>query len=138
MAVGRRAGARSWREPTAPLVIDADATLVTAHSDKENVRPTFKRGDGFHPLCAFGDHQAEGNGEPLEIQLRPGSAGSNTAIDHIHVVREAFRQMPGHRPGTMPGNSVLVRTDGADCTHDFLNWLDGQRGAVLDRLDPAH
>jgi hypothetical protein len=39
-----------------PLVIDVDATLVTAHSEKEQAAPTFKRGFGFHPLCAFLDH----------------------------------------------------------------------------------
>jgi Transposase DDE domain group 1 len=38
-----------------PLIIDLDATLVTAHSEKENAAPTFKRGFGFHPLCAFGE-----------------------------------------------------------------------------------
>jgi hypothetical protein len=32
-----------------PLVIDVDATLVTAHSEKESATPTFKRGFGFHP-----------------------------------------------------------------------------------------
>jgi len=32
----------------APLVIDLDATLVTAHSEKEHAAPTFKRGFGFH------------------------------------------------------------------------------------------
>ena len=40
----------------APLVIDIDATLITAHSDKEHAAPTYKRGFGFHPLCAFADH----------------------------------------------------------------------------------
>ncbi len=39
-----------------PLIIDLDATLVTAHSDKEQARPTFKKGFGFHPLTAFVDH----------------------------------------------------------------------------------
>ncbi len=37
----------------APLVIDVDATLVTAHSDKEHAAPTFKRGYGHHALWAF-------------------------------------------------------------------------------------
>jgi hypothetical protein len=46
-----------------PLVIDLDATLVTAHSDKESAAPTFKRGYGFHPLCAFADQDAAGSGE---------------------------------------------------------------------------
>src|SRR5918994_587481 len=49
----------------APLVIDVDATLVTAHSDKEHAAATFKRGYGFHPLWAFVDHGSEGTGEPL-------------------------------------------------------------------------
>ena len=44
--------------PAAPLIIDVDATLVASHSDKENAKPTFKRGYGFHPLCAFVDHGA--------------------------------------------------------------------------------
>jgi len=42
--------------PTDPLIIDLDATLETAHSDKEHAAATFKRGFGFHPLCALADH----------------------------------------------------------------------------------
>jgi hypothetical protein len=34
------------------LVIDLDATLVTAHSEKQGAAPTFKKGSGFHPLGA--------------------------------------------------------------------------------------
>ena len=60
-----------------PLVVDLDATLVTSHSEKEQAAPTFKRGFGFHPLCAFVDHGAQGTGEPLAILLRAGNAGSN-------------------------------------------------------------
>lgn len=33
---------------------------------------TFKRGYGFHPLCAFVDHGASGTGEPLAISAAPG------------------------------------------------------------------
>lgn len=110
-----------------PLVVDLDATLVTSHSDKEQAAPTFKRGFGFHPLCSFVDHGPEGTGEPLAMALRPGNAGSNTAADHIAVTRAALAQLPGHRPGTRPGRRVLVRTDGAGCSHDFLDWLSGQR-----------
>jgi len=113
--------------PADPVIIDVDATLVTAHSDKENAAPTFKRGYGFHPLCAFLDHQADGTGELLAIQLRPGNAGSNTAKDHISVLRDAFKQLPGHQGGCRPGKSVLVRTDGAGCTHQLVDWLVGQR-----------
>jgi hypothetical protein len=110
-----------------PLIIDVDATLVGSHSEKEQARPTFKRGFGFHPLCAFVDHGAPGTGEPLQIQLRPGNAGSNTAADHIAVVRAALKQLPGYRPGTRAGRKVLVRVDGAGSTHAFLEWVSGQR-----------
>ena len=48
-----RASARAVAGPVAPggpLVVDIDATLVTAHSEKEHAAPTFKRGFGFHPV----------------------------------------------------------------------------------------
>lgn len=73
-----------------PLVLDLDATLVTAHSDKEFAAPTYKRGFGFHPLLAFVDHGRAGTGEPLAAVLRSGNAGSNTAVDHIEVTRKAL------------------------------------------------
>ena len=110
-----------------PLIVDLDATLVTSHSDKQHAAATFKRGFGFHPLCAFVDHGPDGTGEPLAIWLRPGNAGSNTATDHISVVKDALAQLPGHRPGTRPGRKVLVRTDGAGATHAFLDYLTSQR-----------
>ena len=100
---------------------------MTAHSDKEQAAPTFKRGYGFHPLLAFLDHGSDGTGEPLSFLLRRGNAGSNTAADHITVARAAFAQLPGHRTGHRPGKTVLVRTDGAGCTHAFLAWLSSQR-----------
>jgi hypothetical protein len=88
------ARARAWRlaaeyspdhdvSAAAPLTVDLDATLITAHSDKEQAAPTFKRGYGFHPLWAFVDHGGQGTGERLSVLLRPGNAGSNTAADHI-------------------------------------------------------
>ena len=110
-----------------PLIMDVDATLVGSHSDKQDARPTFKRGFGFHPLCVFVDHGAFGTGEPLQIALRPGNAGSNTAADHIAVVKAALKQLPGHQTGIRPGRKVLVRVDGAGSTHAFLDWLTGQR-----------
>ena len=59
--------------------------------------------------------------------LRAGNAGSNTAADHITVTRAALRQLPGHRPGIRPGRRMLIRTDGAGCTHEFLAGLVRQR-----------
>jgi Transposase DDE domain group 1 len=110
-----------------PLIIDLDATLVTAHSEKEHAAPTFKRGFGFHPLCAFGDHGRDGTGEAMAILLRPGNASSNTAADHISVIRQALAQLPANRPGQRPGRKILVRTDGAGGTKALIEWLTGQR-----------
>jgi hypothetical protein len=132
------ARARAWRlagerapdhgiDRNRPLIIDVDATLVTAHSEKEGAAATFKRGFGHHPLWAFVDHGPDGTGEPLSVLLRPGNAGSNTASDHVTVLRNALRQLPGHRTGTRPGRKVLIRIDGAGATHELLDWIVGQR-----------
>ena len=110
-----------------PLIVDLDATLVASHSEKEHAKPTFKRGFGFHPLCAFVDHGPGGTGEPLAMLLRPGNAGSNTAADHLTVIKAALAQLPGHTPGTRPGRKVLIRIDGAGSTHAVLDWMTAQR-----------
>jgi hypothetical protein len=133
-----RARATAWKlagdhapdhgiSPDHPLVIDLDATLLTAHSDKQNAAPTFKRGYGFHPLCSFADHGGDGTGEPLSVMLRPGNAGSNTAADHIAVTRDALRQLPFTAKGGRVGRKVLVRTDAAGGTHEFVQWLHARK-----------
>ncbi len=78
-------------------------------------------------MWAFVDHGPDGTGEPLAVLLRPGNAGSNTAIDHLRVIRDALRKLPSHRRGSRPGRRVLIRTDAAGCTHDVLTWLVSQR-----------
>jgi len=78
-------------------------------------------------LCAFVDHGSVGTGEMVTVQLRPGNAGSNTAVDHIEVTRAALAQLPTHQAGRRPGRRVLIRTDGAGSSHAFLSWLSGQR-----------
>ena len=109
-----------------PLIIDLDATLVTAHSDKEQAAPNFKRGFGFHPLLAFADHGQTGTGEPVAAMLRTGNAGSNTAADHITVVKHAVAQLPDTVTGSgryRVGRKVLIRADGGGGTHEFLTYL---------------
>ena len=105
-----------------PLIVDLDATLVTAHSEKEQAAPTFKRGYGFHPLCAFLDHGPDGTGEALALRLRPGNAGSNTAADHIAITRDALAALPSIS-ASRPGRKVLIRADGGGGTKEFLGWL---------------
>jgi hypothetical protein len=99
----------------------------SAHSDKQGAAPTFKRGFGHHPLWTFVDHGPDGTGEPLAQLLRPGNAGSNTAADHITVIRAALSQLPGHRTGRRAGRKVLIRIDGAGASHELLDWVVAQR-----------
>ena len=63
----------------------------------------------------------------IAVSLRPGNAGSTTAVDPIAVTRAALAQLPAHRVGRRPGRRVLIRTDGAGSSHAFLDWLTGQR-----------
>ena len=96
------------------LVIDMDATLITAHSDKEGTAPTFKKGYGFHPLGAWLANTAES----LAMLLRPGNAGSNDAADHIAVLTAAIRQIPPRMR-----SRLLVRVDGAGASHELIAHL---------------
>jgi hypothetical protein len=50
-AAHARARDRFWRIAGAPerLTIDIDATLITAHSEKEKAAGNYKHGFGFHP-----------------------------------------------------------------------------------------
>ena len=95
------------------MILDIDATLATAHSDKEGAAGTYKGGYGVHPLLCF----EATTGEALSGILRPGNAGANTASDHIEVLDRALAQLPksAHDPGT------LVRCDSAGATHAFLD-----------------
>ena len=108
-----------------PLVIDVDATLVNVHSDKEGAAPTFKKGFGYHPLTAWIDHgTGQGGGECAVIMLRPGNAGSNTAADHVEIIRRALDQAG---LGPRPGRRVLVRADGAGGTKETIELLTRRR-----------
>jgi len=99
------------------VVLDVDATLVTAHSEKEHAAATFKKGFGYHPLGVWCDNTQE----MLAVKLRAGNAGSNTAADHIDVLGKAIAQVPAaHR------KKLLVRADGAGASHDLLDWLTDQ------------
>jgi len=78
------------------VTIDLDATIVIAHSEKEQAAPTWKKTFGHHPMTAWADHGEAGNGEPLALVLRPGNAGLNTAADHIETAGLAIAQLPRH------------------------------------------
>ena len=99
------------------VVLDVDATLVTAHSEKEQAAANFKGGFGFHPLAVWCDNTRE----LLAITLRAGNANANHAGDHIGVLGEAISQVPASYR-----RRLLIRADSAGATHQLLDWLTGQ------------
>ncbi|TAM88502.1 MAG: IS1380 family transposase [Jatrophihabitans sp.] len=113
------------RDGRAVLVIDEDATLVIAHSEKEQARPTFKHTFGFHPVLAFCDN----TNEALTGMLRAGNAGSNTAADHIEVIDAALAQVPAEYRHGYP---ILLRFDGAGASKALLAHLRGLREDGVD------
>ena len=124
------------------VVIDLDATLVDAHSEKEQASRTWKKGFGFHPLLGFVDHSTGGGGEPVAELLRPGRAGSNTAADHVAVLDAALAQLPApvRAPDEAGRVAVLVRTDAAGATKEFARHLSAagvefSLGANLGHFD---
>jgi hypothetical protein len=120
------------------LVIDMDAALVTARSDKERAAPNRKKGYGFHPLGAW----CANTRECLAMLLRPGNAGSNTFTDHRDVLAAAIRHVPVRFRAR-----VLVRVDGAGASHELIKHLLGMssprrkvlfsRGWMITEADEA-
>ena len=103
---------RFWELSGAPqrLTIDVDATLITAHSEKERASGNYKHGYGFHPLGAYADETREA----LAMLLRPGNAGSNTAADHVMVIDRSLAQIPDDQIEMI---EILIRADSAGATH---------------------
>jgi hypothetical protein len=120
----------AWNAGAAPgrIVIDIDATPITAHSEKAGAAGTFKGGFGFHPLLAYLDESREA----LAGVLRPGNAGANTAADHIEIVEVALEQLPRDVVATA---QVVVRTDSAAATHEFTDELRAARIRFLMGFD---
>jgi len=116
-AAHARARARVWDLTGAPqrLTIDLDATLLTAHSDKEGAEATWKRGYGFHPMLAYADE----TGEALAGELRPGNAGAGAAADQIAVAQAALEQIPTDH---IENIEILLRVDSAGACHELLDW----------------
>src|SRR5215216_1529735 len=116
-AAHARARERFWELHGAPerLTIDVDATLITAHSEKERAAGNYKGGYGFHPLQAYADETREALGG----LLRPGNAGANTAADHITVLDRALEQIPTEYIEQI---EILVRGDSAGATHGLVDY----------------
>jgi hypothetical protein len=144
-AARAKARARVWGAGARPdtITLNIDATLLTAHSDKEQAAGHYKHGYGFHPLGCWLDE----TGEALAAILRPGNAGANTAADHFTVLCLPLAQLPAEDLD----RELLVRADIGGCTHAFTSDCrqanirfsvgyelnDTVRQAILDLPDSA-
>ena len=138
-AARAHARARAWAAGAHPdpelLIVDADATLVLAHSDaKQGAEGTYKHSFGFHPLLAYLD-RGHAPGEPLAGLLRPGNAPAGGADDLIKLVDLALAQLPA----SAREQPVLVRSDSAGASTQ-LAWHLGhdQVGFSLGMPIDAH
>jgi hypothetical protein len=130
-AVRAKARERAWAAGAGPdlsqeLRMLFDSSLLTAHSDKENAAPTWKKGFGFHPLLCYLDRADTSGGEALAGLLRPGNAGSNTAADHVKVLDLAIASLPENarpRPSDPDSPRWLASADSAGATHVFAAAL---------------
>jgi hypothetical protein len=118
--------ARAWAAGAHPdlelLIIDADATLVLAHSDaKQGAAGTYKHSFGFHPLLAYLD-RGPAPGEPLAGLLRPGNAAAGASDELIELVDLALAQLPR----SASDQPVLVRCDSAGASTRLAWHLRGQ------------
>jgi Transposase DDE domain group 1 len=126
-AARAHARARAWAAGAHPdvelLIVDADATLVLAHSDaKQGAAGTYKHTFGFAPLLAYLD-RGKAPGEPLAGILRPGNAAPGAASDLITLVDLALAQLPR----SASDQPVLVRSDSAGAS-TRLAWHLREQG----------
>jgi len=105
------ARARAWETGAASerVILDFDATPITAHSEKEHTAGHYKGGFGFNPLLVSCGR------EILAGILRPGNAGANNSEDHLSVLELALEQLP---QSALDGE-ILARSDSAGASHDF-------------------
>jgi Transposase DDE domain group 1 len=101
---------RAWELGARPerIVIDVDATLIGAHTEKEGAAVNFKGGFGFHPLLAYLDDSREA----LAAMLRPGNAPAHSAGDQIAVLEHALEQLPRDVVADLD-TEIVLRTDAA-------------------------
>ena len=115
------------------LVIDLDATLVTAHSDKQGAAGTDKSGFGFHPW------RPGWTAGMAPASRWPRSCGRVTLRPTPPPTRSTWSTWRSLNSPTRPGERqpILVRADSAGATHGLVDHLQalGVRFSVGFDLD---
>lgn len=101
---------RAWGLGVRPerIVIDIDATLINAHTEKEGAAVNYRSGFGFHPMLAYLDETHEA----LAGVLRGGGAPAHSAQAQIDVLDSALAQLPTEVVGDLD-TQIVMRIDSA-------------------------
>ena len=113
------AGDRAPGADGALIPVDIDATIVTAHSEKEKAAPTWKKTYSGSTRSPRSPTTAPGRaGSRWPSCCGPGTPDRTPPAEHIEVTRLALAQLPRQLR-----RRVLIRTDSGGGTHEFLAWL---------------
>ena len=128
-----RAAARecAWGLGVRPdrIVIDIDATLVNAHTEKEGAAVNYRSGFGFHPMLAYLDETHEA----LAGVLRGGGAPAHSAQAQIDVLDLALAQLPVEVVSDLE-TEIVMRIDSAGAAGDSVPGRAGREHRVPGRL----
>ena len=115
---GARAKARerAWEAGARPseLILDIDATLLGAHSEKERAAGNYKGGFGFFPLLCYLDRERRGTGRPSCVPETP-------APTPPPITPRCCSWPLSRLPAQDLDREILVRTDSAGGTHAFTS-----------------
>jgi hypothetical protein len=115
-AARARARERAWELGARPerIVIDIDATLINAHTEKEGARVNFKGMFGFHPILSYLDESHEA----LAGVLRSGNEGAHSATAQVEVLDLALAQLPREVVSDLD-TEIVMRVDSAGAAFDL-------------------
>ena len=131
-AARARARERAWELGVRPqrIVIDIDATLIGAHTEKEGAAVNFKGTFGFHPLLAYLDESREA----LAGMLRPGNAAAHSAQAQIEVLEQALEQLPLDVVADLQ-TKIVMRIDSAGASSDLCQAAQDAKIGFLVGFD---
>ena len=112
------------------IVIDIDATLINAHTEKEGAAVNDRSGFGFHPILAYLDETHEA----LAGVLRGGGAPAHSAQAQIDVLDLALAQLPVEVVSDLD-TEIVMRIDSAGAAGDLCQAAQDANIAFLVGFD---
>ena len=113
---GRASGSGTLRGAPERLTIDVDATLITAHSEKEEAAGNYKGGYGFFPLHGLPGRDPRGAGAGC---CGPGTPARTRPSTTWSCSSWRSSRSPAAHIETI---EILVRADSAGATHALLDY----------------